>query len=484
MIFILLVNLYTVRVIWDVLGQRDYGLYSVVGGLVTMFAFLNNAMVSSSQRFLSYELGTGNTQQLQKVFRISTFIHQLIAISIFILGETLGFWFVNTKLNIPPGRELAANWVFQCSLGALIFTILSVPYNASIVAHEHMKIYGYFGIIEAVLKLLIVFVLYIIPGDKLIIYAILVLSVTGTMRIGYTIYCKKKFVECTSKEKKDYNILRSMVSFAGWSFLGNMGITFKEQGLNVILNLYFNVAINASKAIASQIGGATNAFVGYFQMAMNPQITKRYASGEISSMLLLITRGCKYSLLLMSAMIIPLYSLAPQILEIWIQDAQPLTIGFVRLSLIVCLLESIVGPITTTLQATGKIKYFQIIISIIALSNLPIAWVLLKFYAYPYIVMFVSMGTSVIATFFRIYLLHKEIQFSYKSFLMRVFSTSIPLIIIFFGISAYLTIQFQHHTIILISCNVMIEVTFLVCVYLLVLNNSERVFLKNLIRIK
>lgn len=147
-------------------------------------------------------------------------------------------------------------------------------------------------------------------------------------------------------------------------------------------------------------------------------------------------------------------------------------------------LESIVGPITTTLQATGKIKYFQIIISIIALSNLPIAWVLLKFYAYPYIVMFVSMGTSVIATFFRIYLLHKEIQFSYKSFLMRVFSTSIPLIIIFFGISAYLTIQFQHHTIILISCNVMIEVTFLVCVYLLVLNNSERVFLKNLIRIK
>ena len=272
-----------------------------------MFAFLNNAMVASSQRFISFELGTGNFNRLKKVFSISVTVHILLAIGVLILAETIGLWFLNEKLNIPINRTYAANWVYQCSVIAFIINVISVPYNACIVAHEHMKQYGYFGILEVILKLVIVFLLLLIPFDKLIAYAILVACVSLVMRLVYGFYCSRNFTECRYKFMNDHHLIRDMFSFAGWSFIGNLGFSVRDQGHNIIVNLFFNVAVNAAKGIATQVGTVISGFVQNFQMALSPQITKRFAAGETGSMMTLVIAGCKYSALLMMFIVIPAF---------------------------------------------------------------------------------------------------------------------------------------------------------------------------------
>ena len=447
MFLTIIVNLYTVRIIWRVLGIDDYGIYNVVGGLVTMFAFLNNAMVASSQRFISFELGTGNQEQLKKIFSISVTVHLLLAIIIMFLAETIGLWFLNVKLNIPPERVIAANWVYQCSIIAFIINIVSVPYNACIVAHEHMKIYGYLGIIEVTMKLVIVFMLLIIPFDKLITYSILIVCVSVTMRLLYGIYCRRNFSECRYRYVSDHHLMRDMFSFAGWSFIGNLGFSVRDQGLNIIVNLFFNVAVNAAKGIANQIGGVINGFSQNFQMALNPQITKRYAAGQTQSMINLVFSGCKYSALLMMFIIIPFFFASKQILELWLGDIAPYTVGFMQLILIMILIDSMVGPITTALQATGRIKWFQIIISTIMLANIPIAWIWLKLDKNPYVVLFVSITTSLLALVARLILLHNEVRFSYRAFILKVFSRMITTII-FSTIACYWLYNIFPHSII------------------------------------
>ena len=386
MFLTIIVNLYTVRVIWQVLGVDDYGIYNVVGGIVMMFSFLNNAMVASSQRFISFELGRGDKECLNKVFCISLTVHFLLAVTVLILAETIGLWFLNHKLNIPEQRMYAANWVYQCSIIAFLVTIVSVPYNACIVAHEHMKVYGYLGILEVILKLVIVFLLIFIGGDKLIVYSLLVLVVALIMRILYQIYCHRHFSECRFHRVSDRHLMSDMFSFAGWSF--------------------FNVAVNAAKGIAGQIGAVINGFAANFQMALNPQITKRYASGDTEGMMNLVFQGCKYSVLLMTIIVVPLIISAEAVLTLWLGDVAPYTVGFMQLTLCLVLVESIVSPITTALQATGHIRNFQLIISIIMVMNLPLAWLWLKLDVNPYLVMIVSIVMSIIGIISRLMLLH------------------------------------------------------------------------------
>lgn len=430
MFLTILANLYAVRVIWQVLGIDDYGVYNVVGGIVAMFAFLNNAMIASSQRFISFELGTGNADRLKKVFSISVTVHIMLAVLILLLAETVGLWFLNAKLNIPVGRMVAANWVYQCSIIAFMVNVVSVPYNACIVAHEHMKTFGYFGILEVMLKLAIVFMLMFIPGDKLITYALLVLGVSVFMRIVYGIYCKRNFAECRYRYTSEHHLMRDMFSFAGWSFIGNLGFSVRDQGLNIILNMFFNVAVNAAKGVATQIGGVLSGFAGNFQMALNPQITKRYASGDLSSMMQLVLSGCKYSALLMVFIVVPLFFAAEEVLQLWLGSVAPYTVGFLRLVLVMALIDSMVSPVTTALQATGRIKWFQIIISIIMLSNLPVAWLWLKFDHNPYVVIFVSIITSMIALGARLVLLRREIKFSYRGFAVEIFGRVMPSVVV------------------------------------------------------
>ncbi|MDE6860114.1 MAG: lipopolysaccharide biosynthesis protein [Duncaniella sp.] len=474
MFLTILVNLYAVRVIWQVLGVDDYGIYNVVGGIVMMFSFLNNAMVASSQRFISFELGTGDNERLKKVFSISVTVHVMLAIGILILAETIGLWFLNTKLNIPSDRMVAANWVYQCSIIAFMINVISVPYNACIVAHEHMKIYGYFSILEVIMKLVIVFLLLFIPFDKLITYSILVVCVSAIMRIIYGIYCRNNFSECNYSFISDHHLMRDMFSFAGWSFIGNLGFSVRDQGLNIVVNIFFNVAINAAKGVASQIGTVINGFSQNFQMALSPQITKRFAAGDTSSMMTLVFAGCKYSALLMMFIVLPLFFASEPVLKLWLGVVAQYTVGFMQLVLIMSLIDSMVSPITTALQATGRIKWFQIIISIIMLANIPLAWCWLKLEANPYIVLYVSILTSAIALVARLVLLHRQVTFSYREFLFKVICRIIPVFLLS-GASAWWLYSLFSHSITGLVSYAVISVTIIAAViFILGLEQSER----------
>lgn len=260
MLLTILVGLYTSRVVLNTLGISDYGVYNIVGGVVTMLAFLNSAMVAASQRFISFELGTGDLEKLKKVFCTSVSIHITLAILILIVAETIGLWFVNAYLNIPLDRMEAANWVYQCSVLTLILTIISVPYNSCIVAHEHMRAFAYVSIVEVILKLAIVYLLLIGDFDKLILYAILIAVVAFIIRIIYGIYCKQNFEECTYHFLFDRKLFKEMFAFAGWSVIGNLGFSLKDQGSNIILNLFGGTTVNAARGIAMQVNGIISNF--------------------------------------------------------------------------------------------------------------------------------------------------------------------------------------------------------------------------------
>lgn len=424
-IFSILVNFYTVRVVWQVLGIDNYGIYQVVAGVVLMFQFINNAMVASSQRFISFELGRGGGDRLQRAFSISVIVHFIIGGIIVLLAETVGLWFLNSHLNIPAERMSAANWVFQCSVLSFFISVISVPYNSCIVAHEHLNIYGIYGVIEVLLKLGIVFLLMTLPGDKLVVYAILVLSVSVVMRILYGRYCLKHFSECRFRFAKDGALIKNMFSFAGWSFLGNMGFSGRDYGQTIVLNMFFNVAVNAAKGVASSIGGVVNSFSHNFTMSVNPQITKRYAAEEYESMITLVHHGCRFASLLLMIIAVPVIVAAPQILRLWLGEIAPYTISFLRWTLVMATIDSYVSPITCALQATGRIRNFQIIVCLIMLLTLPVSIALLEFWSNPILVMYVCCASSVVALMARILLLHREISFSLRKFVRQVFGPTV-----------------------------------------------------------
>ena len=280
MLLTIVVGLYTSRVVLNTLGVNDYGVYNVVGGIVAMLSFLNSALTAASQRFIAFELGRGDLSKLKKIFCTSVTIHATLAAIIFVIAETVGLWFVNTHLNIDADRMVAANWVYQFSIFTFMLTVLSVPYNSCIVAHEHMNTFAYISILEVTLKLLIVYLLLVINYDKLITYGILVFAVALVVRLTYGIYSKRHFEECTYHFSFDKQLFKEMFSFAGWSVVGNLGFSFKDQAANIILNLFFGTVVNAARGIALQVNGIISGFSTNFMMALNPQITKQYAAGN------------------------------------------------------------------------------------------------------------------------------------------------------------------------------------------------------------
>lgn len=477
----IVVNLYTMRVVWQVLGIDNYGIYTVVGGIVLMFQFLNSAMVASSQRFISYELGIGNAISLKKIFSISVTIHYLLAGIILLLAETIGLWFLNNKLNIPIERMTAANWVYQCSILSFLVSVISVPYNACIVAHEHMKVYGYVGILDVFLRLGAVYFLILIPFDKLITYAILILFVHLIVRIIYQVYCRKNFSECKYKFQKDKHIMRDMFAFAGWSFLGNMGLSIREQGLTFILNMFFNVAMNAAKGIAGQVTNVIAGFASNFQMALNPQITKTYAQGEINSTISLIYRGCKFSLILMSLIAVPLWIASEEVLKLWLDDITPASVVFLRLSLIMVIFDITANPIITAIQATGNIKKFQILIVVIMSASIPMAWLYMKIHPDPYSVMYVAILCSVIALFTRLKLLSNLIPVSLTFFACRILLPVLIVLIFSGSISYILYSNLSNNLWSIVIMTIINSFLFLGSTYLVLLNKNEKKFIINIV---
>lgn len=376
MLLIMAVTLYISRVVLAILGAEDYGLYSVVGGVVVLFTFLNTAMVSSTQRFLNYEMGKNDdTESVKKVFSMSVNCHLMIIGFILILGETVGLWFLNSYINIPDNRRVAANWIYQFSLLTTCFSVFSAPFNASIIAGERMSIYAYISIVEAFLRLGVAFALTLFCFDKLIVYGILLSAVALLVCVLYMTYCFVKLPFCRYKFCWDASLFRKMISFSGWSLLGGMSNIGEVQGINIIMNMFFGVAVNAAMGIANQVASALTNFVSNFATAFNPQIIKTYSAGEYENFYKLLHTTSRFCYLLFFTLCLPIFFYCDTILQIWLKDVPNYTTVFCRLVILVSLVDSINTPLWTAIRANGNIKKYNIVTSILRISALPICYV-------------------------------------------------------------------------------------------------------------
>ena len=403
MLLIMGVQLYTSRVVLNTLGVVDYGLYNVVGGIVTMFAFLDSAMVTSTQRYLTFELGTGNSSRLREVFTTSVEIHGIISAIVLVLSETVGLWFFYHKMVIPPDRMVAAMWVYQLSIAAMIVQIMSTPYNAMIIAHEQMGIFAAISIIEAVLKLLIVYLLLIGHFDKLILYAVLILCTQLFVRALYTGYCRRKIPESRLMRIFDKPLIKEMSGFAGWNLMGNFAAVMYDTGLNLLLNMFFGPAVNAARAVSVQVESAIHRFASNFQTAVNPQITKLYAQERKEEMYKLVYRSSKFTFFLLFLLMLPVAVEAEPILTLWLKNVPDNTIIFMRLLFCITLVNTTAGPLTTSAAATGRIKTYQFVVSIILLTIVPISWAVLKLGAPAHGVFIVMLGVCMVSFVVRLF---------------------------------------------------------------------------------
>lgn len=378
MIVLMIINLYTSRVVLDALGVVDFGIYNVVGGFVTMFSIINAAMTTATQRFLSFELGKGNKKRVQSIFSTTVYIHIFLSILILVLAETIGLWFLNTKMQFPEDRIFAANVVFQMSVFALILKVISLPYNAALIAYERMSAFAYVGIVEAILGLAIVFVLYVSSQDKLIVYATLVAIVSAFIQIIYWTYCRRNFSETCKVRLYCKEDGKMLMSFVGWNLIGSSAAITQDQGINVLLNMFFDATVNSAKGLSSQVKTALARLVSNFTLAMNPQIVKSYAAGEIEAMNNLVIKGCRFSYLLTMIVSIPLYVKAEFVLGLWLVEVPAYTVLFVRITILMELVESMKHTLVTAVLATGNVKYYQLTNGVLMLMIIPVAFLCLK----------------------------------------------------------------------------------------------------------
>ena len=417
----MLVSLYTSRVVLQTLGVDDFGIYNVVGGVVVLFSFLNAAMSSATQRFLNFELGKKDLVQVARVFSMSLTVHWVIAGTVLILAETIGLWFLNSELNIPAERMIAANWVYQFSVASTLLGILLVPYNATIIAYERMAFYAWASIINVLLRLGIVYLLVIGSWDKLILYAILTFVVGVIMQIIHVLYCRFSFPQ-TSRYKffRDKKLFRELISFSGWSLFGGVANMSAIQGINIVMNIFCGVAVNAAMGIANQVNNAVYQFVSSFQTAFQPQIVKLYSSGEQEAFIRLIFRASKISYFMMFLLTLPLLLNMDFVLGIWLGEVPEFAADFARLTLGYALVDALSGPLWMSVQATGKIRNYQILVSSFIFANLPLSILLLWLGVSPIWVLACKVFINVGITIWRAFYLKEKIGLPTWQFLWDV----------------------------------------------------------------
>ncbi len=381
MLFTMAIGLYTSRVVLNTLGVTDYGIYNVVGGVISLLGFITSSMAGASSRYITYDLGKGDMAVMKRTFGNIISIHFVLAGVVFLVGETLGLWFVLNKLQIPSERMTAAFWVYQFSVFSAILGVVSVPYNAAIIAHERMKAFAYIGIVDALLKLLIVYLLLVVPYDKLIVYAMLLFCVQVFDRVVYGWYCVRNFEEARAKCTFDKSLFKKIFAFAVWTMNGNLAIIGYTQGINILLNLFFGPAVNAARGVAVQVQGVAQSFCGNFQTALNPQLTKSYAQNDLHRMHKLLTQSSKFSFFLLFLIALPVMFEAPLVLGWWLGIVPEHTVNFLRLILCSSMLATLSNPLIVSVHATGSIKKFQIVEGTMLLSIVPIAYLLLKLFS-------------------------------------------------------------------------------------------------------
>ena len=484
MLLMMGVSLYTVRVVLNTLGAIDYGIYNVVGGVVAMFSFLSGTMASASQRFFAFELGRKNYEQLKKTFSMTMTIYVLIAVVILVLAETVGLWFLNAKMTIPIERMEAANWIYQFAILSFMVTMFAIPYNAAIVAHERMNVYAWVSIVEVVLKLGIVYILVLFSFDKLKLYAILTFAVASIVALIYQAYCRKKFEECKFSFYWNKSLFKEILSYSGWNLFGALAGVFNNQGVSIILNMFFGPIVNAAQAIASQVNNSISQFVQNFILATRPQIIKYYAAGEKEQMLKLVFKSSKYSFFLLFVITMPILLETSYIFTIWLKEVPDYVVLFTRLIIVAMLIDTLSYPLMTVVQATGKVKRYQSIVGGVMLLNLPISYFFLSYECPPQTIFYLAISNSIICLFLRLVLLQKMVKLPisnyFKIVVMPIFTT------VFFAyiIPLFLLMEFDESVFRFLLIGSVSLIASITSIYTLGISKNERKYLVQILRKK
>lgn len=474
MLFVMGVSIFSSRIVLNVLGESDYGLYNVVGGFVAMLAFLNGAASGATSRFLTFYLGKKDYYNYQQSFSAAFYIHVGLAILIVLLAESVGLWFLHNKMVIDPERMEAALWVFHLSVLSCFVTFTQVPYNATIIANEHMGIYAYVGIAEALLKLFVLYMLSVSSFDKLVTYAFLLFLVSIAIAMFYRLYCICHFKECRIVMVKNKRLYKELLKYSGWDTLGSITGIAQTQGINVVLNLFFGTVVNAARGVAYQVDAAVNNFIANFLTALNPQVVKSYAQKDFRRMVNLIFFGGKYSFLMFSCLAVPLIIEAPYVLKLWLVSPPDYSVPFLRLVLLNHFISVTIQMLIIGVHATGDVRRLNMYAGMINILKLPFAYLILKL-GYDAIWVFVSI---IPMTFFcllaDIYVLRCNIQFPSVKYINHVLVKNTFIIFVPTIMAIYISNMMEEGFVRLITLTMCFVLSLTLFVYLFGLTNKEK----------
>ncbi len=474
MILVLGVSLYTSRIVLATLGVVDYGLYNIVGSVVTMFVFLRSAMGNATNRYISFTLGKGDDQELKIVFSTSLIIHIALALLIVVLAETLGLWVFYKHLSIPPERMNAAFWAYQFSILTTAVGVMSVPYDADIIAHERMSAFAYISILDVTLKLIMVYLLTYISFDKLILYSFFLFGIQVINRIIYGVYCNRHFPESRFSLIIDKSLMKEMFSFASWNLIGNMAAIGSSQVLNIFLNMFFGPVVNAARGVANQVQGAVKGFILNFQYAVIPQITKTYATDNLNRMHMLIISSSKFSFFLFFVLALPIMLEAKFVLGIWLVEVPDHTVAFMRLILVIMFFESLEQPLHTANLATGKLKKFQTAKGLILMLMIPVSFIALKLGYAPESVFYIQLIVTMVSLYVQLLMIRPLIKLSLNRYFKEVVLRTFIVTVVSSFVPLMMHIKLPHNFSSFIFVCLVSVVSVLGTTYLLGLNSNER----------
>lgn len=482
MLVLMLISFYTARITLNALGVYDYGINNVVGGLVSMFSLLSGSLSVATSRFMTYGLGQGDSENLKRIFSTTINIHFILAIIVVIALETVGVWFLNYKMNIPLERMIAANWVMQCSVVVFFLGLLSVPFNSAIIAHEKMSAFAYMTIFEGVFKLLIAFSIYYYGGDKLILLSILTMIQSIMRQLVYWIYCKRNFEECVYLRGRDRQLEKKIFSFAGWNFFGSGSAILRDQGVNVLLNLFCGPVVNTARGIAMQVNGIVSQFVNNFTVALNPQITKNFAVGDKERSFQIVLQGARFSFFFILLISLPVVMEAHQILTIWLKLVPDYTVGFVRLIIVYTMIESISFTMITLMLSTGDIRNYQLIVGGCQMLNFPFAYVLLRLGCNPESTFILAIVIAIFCLVLRLGMLKNMVDFPVKRFITEVLYRILGVAVLSIFMPCAIVMVMPESILRVFVSLISSTVSSLVIIYWIGCNDMERKFIVNKIK--
>ena len=479
MLFLLLIGLYTSRVVLQVLGVQNYGINSVIAGFISMFGIITSSMSGAISRFITVELGKGNLGRLKKVFSTSISVQLFMGLLIVILIETVGIWFVSNKMQIPPGRDVAAQWCLHCAALSTFISLMDIPFNSAIVAHEKMSAFAYMTILDALLKLGICYAIYISPFDKLITYSILGVAVSMITTSIYWIYCLRKFEETSFSFHFDKVLFKEIWGFAGWNFFGQTAWILNTQGVNMLMNLYFGVVVNAARGVADRVNSIIQQFVTNFMMALNPQITKSYAAGDKEDAFKLACRGSRFSFYIMFILALPVMLESHYILKLWLVTPPENSDVFMIWTILASLATMLGNTLVTLQMAHGNIRHYQIWITIFGCLPFPLTWIAFKLGSSVFVAYYIYVASYWGLIFVRYYLVHEMTGIPAKMYLGGVVAKTHFVAFVATIVPLGLRLVMNEGIIRLLIVGAVSIISSLITIYTLGLDKSEKIFMQN-----